>query len=594
MLQKSVLSRVNFLGVDTGGTFTDFVLFDGEHLRIHKVLSTPDAPERAILQGIRDLGLPDAGLRLVHGSTVATNAVLEGKGVRTLFVTNRGFRDLLSIGRQARAELYNLQPQVLPPPVPEELCVETGGRRDAAGEPIDPLSGADLEELLHQVREKGPRAVAVNLLFSWKDGSDERRIRDALPDDLFVSISSEVLPEIREYERGIATWLNAWVGPLVEGYVRRLHAAMPRASLSIIQSSGDTIDAAQAGQQAVRMLLSGPAGGLVGATWLGSLSGHDRLLTFDMGGTSTDVSLIDGEPQLTSEGRIGRWPVAVSMVDMHTIGAGGGSIARMDTGGMLQVGPESAGADPGPACYGQGGTEVTVSDANLVLGRLRPGAFLGGRMQLDVTAAQTAMRRLARAMDCTDIEAAEGVIRVANEHMAAALRMISVERGVDPKSYRLVSFGGAGGLHVCALAEALGMQRAMVPVHAGVLSALGMLATRPGRELSHTWQGELAQRDERDLERAFKKLEENAVAELLKEGIERERLTADYALDLRYRGQSNTLRIPWQGIAASESAFHALHEQRYGHRLDVPVEMLNLRMKARKKKQPVQLQGRYS
>jgi N-methylhydantoinase A len=572
---------VNFLGVDTGGTFTDFVLFDGERLRIHKVLSTPAAPEQAILQGIRDLGLSDEMLRLVHGSTVATNAVLEGKGVRTLFITNRGFRDLLSIGRQARAELYNLQPQVLPPPVPRELCVETGGRRDAAGKIIDPLTEEDLAELARIVQQEQPRAVAVNLLFSWKDGIDERRIRDALPGNLFVSISSEVLPEIREYERGIATWLNAWVGPLVEGYVQRLHAALPRASVSIIQSSGDTIDAARAGRQAVRMLLSGPAGGLVGATWLGGLSGHERLLTFDMGGTSTDVSLIDGEPQLTNEGRIGRWPVAVSMVDMQTIGAGGGSIARVDAGGMLQVGPESAGADPGPACYGQGGTEVTVSDANLVLGRLRPGAFLGGRMRLDAEAAQAAMQRLAETMGCTAIEAAEGVIRVANEHMAAALRMISVERGVDPGEYRLVSFGGAGGLHVCALAEALGMRRAMVPVHAGVLSALGMLATRPGRELSQTWQGDLAQRDERDLEHAFGKLEQKAVSELLKEGFGRERLVASYSLDLRYRGQSNTLNIPWEGRAASESAFHALHEQRYGHRLDVPVEMLNLRLRVR-------------
>jgi len=572
---------VNFLGVDTGGTFTDFVLYDGDQLRIHKVLSTPDAPERAILQGIRDLGLGDEGLRLVHGSTVATNAALEGKGVRTLFVTNRGFGDLLTIGRQARPELYNLQPEIVPPPVPAELCLETGGRLDASGQVIDPLTAEDLEELLRQVEQIQPRAVAVNLLFSWKDGAPEQRIREALPDDLFISLSSEVLPEIREYERGIATWLNAWVGPLVEGYVKRLRSVLPRASLSVIQSSGDTMDAAQAGDQAVRMLLSGPAGGLVGANWLGRLAGNEQLLTFDMGGTSTDVSLIDGAPQLTNEGRIGRWPVAVSMVDMHTIGAGGGSIARVDEGGMLQVGPESAGADPGPVCYGRGGVEVTVSDANLVLGRLRPDGFLGGRMRLDVDAAYAAMQRLGDAMACSPVEAARGVIAVANEHMAAALRMISVERGVDPKDYRLLSFGGAGGLHVCALAEALGMRHAMVPVHAGVLSALGMLATRPGREVSQTWQGLLAERDETALLAGFGELEEKAVAELLKEGIGRDALECACSLDLRYRGQSNTLNIAWEGIAASEAAFHALHEQRYGHRLEVPVEMLNLRIRVR-------------
>lgn len=572
---------MNFLGVDTGGTFTDFVLYDGDQLHIHKVLSTPDAPERAILQGIRELGLRDEGLRLVHGSTVATNAALEGKGVRTLFITNRGFGDLLTIGRQARTELYNLQPEILPPPVPDELCVETGGRLDASGQVIDPLTAEDLEELMRNVEQKQPRSVAVNLLFSWKDGSLEQRIREALPDDLFISLSSEVLPEIREYERGIATWLNAWVGPLVEGYVKRLRTVLPRASLSVIQSSGDTMDAARAGDQAVRMLLSGPAGGLVGANWLGRLAGDEQLLTFDMGGTSTDVSLIDGAPQLTNEGRIGRWPVAVSMVDMHTIGAGGGSIARVDEGGMLQVGPESAGADPGPICYGRGGVEVTVSDANLVLGRLRPDGFLGGRMRLDVEAANAAMQRLGAAMGCSPIEAARGVVDVANEHMAAALRMISVERGVDPKDYRLLSFGGAGGLHVCALAEALGMKRAMVPVHAGVLSALGMLATRPGRELSRTWQGILAERDETALLTAFGELEEKAVAELMKEGIGRDALQCVHSLDLRYRGQSNTLTIAWEGIEACEAAFHALHEKRYGHRLEVPVEMLNLRIRVR-------------
>jgi N-methylhydantoinase A len=581
MLQKSVLSRVNFLGVDTGGTFTDFVLYDGERLRIHKVLSTPDAPERAILQGIRDLGLGDEGLRLVHGSTVATNAALEGKGVKTLFITNRGFGDMLTIARQSRAELYNLQPEILPPPVPEELCIETGGRLDTNGEVIDALTAEDLEELQRCIDEKQPDAVAVNLLFSWKDGALEERIREVMPDNLFVSLSSEVLPEIREYERGIATWLNAWVGPLVEGYVKRLRSGLPQASLSVIQSSGDTMDAAQAGNQAVRMLLSGPAGGLVGATWLGGLAGDTQLLTFDMGGTSTDVSLIDAAPRLTNEGHIGRWPVAVSMVDMHTIGAGGGSIARVDPGGMLQVGPESAGALPGPVCYGQGGAEVTVSDANLVLGRLRPEAFLGGRMRLDVDAAQVAMQRLADSLGCTPVEAARGVITVANEHMAAALRMISVERGVDPADYRLLSFGGAGGLHVCALAEELGMRRAMVPVHAGVLSALGMLATRPGRDVSRTWQGVLAERRVSELQQAFRELEEKAVAELLKEGVARDALDCDYSLDLRYRGQSNTLNVAWNGADDSEKAFHDLHAQRYGHRLDVPVEMLNLRVRVR-------------
>ena len=339
------------LGVDTGGTFTDFVLYDDAALRIHKVLSTPAAPERAILQGIDELGLSArlAQLHLVHGSTVATNAALEGKGVRTLYIGNRGLRDLLTLGRQARAELYNLQPHGASPPVPDELCLETGGRLAADGSVVEPLTDADLAELRAAAKRLAPRAVAINLLFSYRDDRFERAIEAALPSTLFISRSSAVLPETREYERGIATWLNAWVGPLVEGYLQRLQAGLPGAALTVMQSSGETIAAAQAGREAVRMLLSGPAGGLVGARFVAHHAGRERLLTFDMGGTSTDVALVDGELTLTSEGRIGPWPVAVAQADIHTIGAGGGSLAYVDGGGLLQVGPESAGADPGPA-----------------------------------------------------------------------------------------------------------------------------------------------------------------------------------------------------------------------------------------------------
>ncbi len=569
------------LGVDTGGTFTDFVLFDGESMRMHKVLSTPHAPEEAILQGIREMGLEQQGFHMVHGSTVATNAALEGKGVATLYISNRGFGDLLTIGRQARPELYNLQPQQIDPPVAKAWCHETGGRLSAQGDVLEELSEADLEEIQKVVAILKPESIAINLLFSWVDDSFEQQIRAVLPDHLFISLSCEILPEIREYERGIATWLNAWIGPLVDGYLKRLQQQLPQAAISIMQSSGDTIDASQAGSQAVRMLLSGPAGGLVGASYLGRLAGRKQLLTFDMGGTSTDVALIDGEPRLTSEGHIAHWPVAVSMVDMHTIGAGGGSIAWLDAGGMLHIGPESAGADPGPACYGKGGTAVTVTDANLVLGRLRADAFLGGRMQLDSNAAHTAMQQLAESMQCTTQEAARGVITVANEQMVQALRKISVERGADPKAYTLVSFGGAGGLHVCALAELLGVSEAMVPVHAGVLSALGMLTTRPGRQLSRTWQGELLQREDTRIDEAFQQLSTEAVAALEDEGIPADQLEFERSLDLRYKGQSYTLNIEWRDIQGSAAEFHETHQSRYGHRLDVPVEMLNLCLRVR-------------
>ncbi|ESQ16479.1 MAG: hypothetical protein N838_26330 [Thiohalocapsa sp. PB-PSB1] len=385
---------MTLLGIDTGGTFTDFVLWQNGHMRTHKLLSTPDAPERAILQGVAELGLEPAGLLVIHGSTVATNAVLEGKGARTAYITNRGFADLLTIGRQARASLYDLQPPARPAPVPAALCIETGGRYRADGTLLEPLSANDLVDLRAKLLRLAPQSVAINLLFSYLDDSAERAIADALPAGLFIARSSQVLPLIGEYERGIATWLNARVGPVVEGYIKRLQQELPGARLAVMQSSGETVAADQIAGQAVRLLLSGPAGGLVGAGFVARSAGIGRLLTFDMGGTSTDVALVDGAPRLTTEGRVADWPVAVPMVDMHTIGAGGGSIARMDAGGALLVGPESAGAHPGPVCYNRGGRQPTVTDANLVLGRLRPEAFLGGRMRLDPNAARLALERL--------------------------------------------------------------------------------------------------------------------------------------------------------------------------------------------------------
>lgn len=572
-----------WLGVDTGGTFTDFVCFDEQgQMRVHKVLSTPEAPERAILQGIAELGLASDELRVVHGSTVATNAALEGKGVRTVLVGNRGFADLLSIGRQNRRELYNLMPERPSPPVPRELCVETGGRLSSDGELIEPLEQADIDRLRERLAELAPEAVAVNLLFSYLDPNIEQRLRAAVPEDCFVSLSSEVLPEIREYERGMATWLNAWIGPRVAGYLARLADGLNGVPVSVMQSSGETVAAAQAAQQAVRMLLSGPAGGLVGAQHVAACAGRERLLTFDMGGTSTDVALIDGQLQLTTEGHIGNYPVAVPMMDMHSIGAGGGSIAWLDAGGMLQLGPESAGADPGPACYGRGGQRPTVTDANLLLGRLQAGAFLGGEMQLDIAAAEAAMRPIAQALDCDAVAAARAVIDVANAHMARALRAISIKRGIDARGFTLVSFGGAGGLHVCELAEELEMQQAMVPVQGGVLSALGMLAARPGRQLSRTLMLLLEPGRESALQAQVQAqvdaLAQAASVRFAAEGIAVGLLTQQVSVDLRYRGQSYTLNLPWSGAAASTEAFHALHQSRYGHRLDMAVELVTLRL----------------
>ena len=581
------------LGVDTGGTFTDFVLWREGRLATHKVLSTPSDPAEAILRGIADLGLDDpAALRrlvVVHGSTVATNAVLEGKGVRTCFITNHGLGDLLTIGRQARERLYDLQPPPVPPPVPPEDCLETGGRLGAGGGVVEPLDDEALAALAAAVAERGPEAVAVCLLFSFLDDRFERAVEAAMPEGVFVSRSSEVLPEVREYERAVTTWLNAYVGPLMERYLQRLRRDLAGARLSVMQSSGGTIAAEQAGRGAVHLLLSGPAGGLAGARFAGAASGLTRLLTFDMGGTSTDVALVEGEPVLTTEGRVGRYPVAVPMVDMHTIGAGGGSIARVDAGGLLQVGPESAGADPGPACYGRGGRAATVTDAHVVLGRLPAAAFLGGRMRLDVDAARTAVGEVAAALGCGVEEAAAGIVRVADEHMARALRVMSVQRGIDPRELTLVSFGGAGGLHVCALAEALGMTRALVPVHAGVLSALGMLAAPRERRLSRSLVRPLDGLDPAEVEAAAAALAARGRAALAEEGIDPAAVSEAVSADLRYLGQAHTLTVPWSGPAGSAEAFHALHERRYGHRLEAPVELVTVRVTCRAPGTPLTL-----
>jgi len=566
------------LGVDTGGTFTDFVYISAEGIRIHKVLSTPDAPEQAILQGIAELGVDDESLRIVHGSTVATNAVLEKKGVRCCFVTNEGLADMLSIGRQARKELYNLNPVPEEPPVPADMCLETAGRVSAQGEVLEPLTEQHIRDLIKQIEQRAPQAVAINLLFSFLNDEAEKRLEAAMPEGLFVSRSSSVLAEYKEYERGMATWLNAYVGPLVIGYLDRLRKGVKASSVSVMQSSAGTIAAEQAGEQAVRMLLSGPAGGLMAALELGRMAGFERLLTLDMGGTSTDVALLDGAISLTNEGHVAGYPVAVPMVDMHTIGAGGGSIARVDAAGLLCVGPESAGANPGPACYGKGGTKVTVTDANLYLGRISRKHFLGGDMRLDMAASTLAIEQLAQQLNCSAGQAAQGVVKLANEHMARALRVISIQRGIDPRPYALMTFGGAGGLHVCALADALGMQTAIVPVHSGVLSAFGMLAAPRSRELSRSLVAPLMEVSTEKLDAVFAELVKQGQQQLIAEGVPQGQIKVHHWADLRYLGQSYALPIAWGRPAELVKLFHPLHKARYGHCLDLAVELVNVRV----------------
>lgn len=573
-------AAVATVGVDCGGTFTDFVALVDGRIRTTKVLSTPDDPSRAILSGLRSLDLLGEPIDLVHGTTVGTNAVLEGRGARTVFVTSPGFADLLTIGRQQRDHLYRLLQPPVDPPVPHGWCLEIDARADPEGRVLARPSRRDLEQLARKVRRLDAEAVAVNLLFGWRAPELEQQIRDALPASLPVSLGCEVLPEIREYERGIATWLNASIGPLLATYLERLQRALPGSRVSVMQSSGLSIDARQAAARAVHLLLSGPAGGLAAAAHLGRGLGFERVLSFDMGGTSTDVALTEARPRLTREGRIGRWPVAVPMVDLHTIGAGGGSIARVDRGGLIQVGPASAGADPGPVCYGNGGREPTVTDANLLLGRLPRGLRLAGR-ELDVEAARAALGRLGQPIGLSAEQAAEGVVRIANEQMSRALRVMSAERGVAPESAVLMCFGGAGGLHVCALAESLGMTRAMVPARGGVLSALGMLIAEPGRQATASILKPSDRIDPAHLAAMLSALQRDVTDALRAEGVDPDSLQTGRWISCRYAGQSASLELPADRPSRLVEAFHRAHEARFGYRLDLPVELVGVRIEAR-------------
>ncbi len=582
------MTKQMLLGIDAGGTFTDFIFVEiGESVRIdvHKTLSTPAAPEQAILRGISAMGLEskvrDKSLQIIHGSTVATNLVLEGKQARTVFVSNYGFADMLQLARQTRPELYALDFPATPPPVAAELCLETGGRIGADGSVVESLSAAEIDGLLAKIQSLEPQAVAINLLFSFLDDGFERAIETAIQQAglaVFVSRSSQVLPEYKEYERGIATWLNASLAPAVSGYLQRLQSKLGNNSLQLMQSSGETIAAQKAADSAVNLLLSGPAGGLTAIGYLGKQLGVSKIISFDMGGTSTDVALLDGEISTTSEAFIASYPVAVPMVDMHTIGAGGGSIAFVDSGGMLQVGPRSAGAEPGPACYDEGGVEATVTDANLLLGRLQADVPLAGGLHLNRQKATEAIQQLAEKIDLSVEQTALGIISIANEQMAKAIRLISVNRGHDPEDFLLASFGGAGGLHVCALADAMQMRKAIVPVYGGVLSALGMVVAHHGRYFSKTLGVESSQISEAELLTEFAKLEQHGIDQLSQEGLAPSSMQIKRSADLRYCGQSYSLNIAWDSMDQALTAFRQLHSKRYGYSHNTGTELVNLRV----------------
>ena len=572
------------IGVDIGGTFTDFVVLSGGEIRIHKTPSTPRDPAAAFLNGLDELGI-GPGAAFVHGSTVATNAVLERRGARTALLTTAGFRDVLELGRQTRLGLYELAPRKHVPLVPRELCFEVPERVDRDGNILEPLDEGAVRDALRGMKQAGVESLAVCFLFGFANPTHEERVgRMAEAMGLNVSLSSRILPEYREYERASTTAANAYVAPLMQRYLHRLDEqleARGRRRLWIMQSNGGVLSAGGAAREAVRTVLSGPAGGVVAAWQVGRAAEYERLLAFDMGGTSTDVSLIDGEPVTTREGGIGDLPIRVPLLDIHTVGAGGGSLARIDSGGRLRVGPESAGADPGPACYGRGDSP-TVTDANLVLGRLLPVSFAGGRMSLDVNRARAALEPIARELRLSLEEAAEGIVRVADAQMARALRRVSVERGHDPRRFCLVAFGGGGPLHACALAEELGIPEVLVPRYPGALSALGMLLSDFRKEYSRTVMRRV-DAELPSLASVFEALEQQAVADLSAEGIPEAQRRLERRLDARYLGQSYELPISGDDLSSETvaSRLHEAHGRRFGYSSPgAPVEVVNVRVVA--------------
>ena len=580
------------LGVDVGGTFTDFVYVEDGRTRIAKRPSTPADPGRAIVDGLRELGWRPG--EVVHGSTVATNTLLTRSGAATALITTRGFRDTLEIGRQARPDLYALHPTRPEPLVGEALRFEVGERIAADGAVVEPLDEAGLAEVLDEIEASGVRSVAICFLFSFINPTHERRAASLARERGFsVSASHEVLPQHREYERMSTTVANAYLAPVMSSYLSRLEQSLSEQAadggaigLRIMQSNGGSLSAAGAGEQAVRTVLSGPAGGVAGAFAAAVAAGHEQAITFDMGGTSADVSLCPGRLLERTDLMIDGMPIRTPAVDLHTVGAGGGSIAWFDAGGALRVGPQSAGADPGPAAYGRGETP-TVTDAHAVLGRLRPEQRLGGTIALDPARAERALRSVAEPFGGDPRRAAAAVIDVVNANMARALRVISVERGHDPARFTLVAFGGAGPLHACDLADALGIPAALIPPAPGVLSASGMLSadvTRDAEQGAHLAIPAAGEADTASLASVYAALREQVSDAIGQDGYG-EDVRIEYAADLRYQGQSHELTVKltdYGSTAQIREAFQAAHVERFGFRDDARgVELVTARVKAR-------------
>ncbi len=591
------------IGVDVGGTFTDFHAFDVESGvdRIHKTPSTPAEPARAVLDGLAAMAaLHDIDLgqvaRLSHGTTIATNSLIQGKGGKVALVTTKGFRDLLEIGRQIRPHMFDFQLDHPPPLVPRERRLEAAERVLADGSVRLALDEAEIAQVVEAVRDSGAEACAVCFLFAFVNPAHERRLAEALGQalpELSVSISSEVQPEFREYERLSTTVLNAYLQPVMSRYIadfeRGLAEAAPAARLGINQSAGGLMSPARARELPIRTALSGPAAGAIGAIHTAGLAGEENVVTLDMGGTSADVCLIrQGQAEMTYDRWIQGYPARLASIDINAVGAGGGSIAWFDRDGLMKVGPASAGAEPGPACYGAGGTDPTVTDANLVLGRLSPAGLLGGGMAMDIDAARRSLEPAAARLELSVERTALGIVDIVVANMVRALRAISVERGHDPRDFVLLPFGGAGALHAGDVARALRIGRFVVPPAPGILCAQGLVVSDLQESFVRSTLTRVAAGTETGIRAILAELRDRAEAWFRQEEVAEAARQLGFSLDMRYVGQNYELGVEWPAgeidrLTADglREAFFAVHERFYGyHNPDDPVEIVNFRLAA--------------
>jgi N-methylhydantoinase A len=572
------------IAIDSGGTFTDCVWLEGSSLRILKVFSTPADPSQAIAEAVAKIAPAAADVVILHGTTVGTNTLLQRKGARVAFVTTAGFEDSIEIGRQHRPRLYDFFFEKDPPLAPADLRFGVEERTSAEGKVLRAPDQPSLTALATHIAARKPEAIAVSLLFSFANPSNEQQVVQALQKvGAPLSVSYQILPEFREYERASTVVVNAYLQPVMQRYLEGLRnraGQRNRARIFVMQSSGGITALETAATQPVRTVLSGPAGGVVGAAALARRSGFEKIISFDMGGTSTDVALVEGTASTTNEAEVAGLPVRVPILDIHTVGAGGGSLARFDAGGALRVGPESAGADPGPICYGRG-ERPTVTDANLLLGRLPADQFLGGDFTLDLARTQKMVQQWLKTSGSrlSVEEFAAGVIRVVNANMEKAIRVVSIERGYDSRQFALVAFGGAGAMHACELAQALRIPRVIVPAYPGALSALGILISDVVKDHSRTVLLRVRELQTKKLDQLYTELQRAISSELQKEGW-KGKAVFEKSADLRYRGQGYELNLAFGPDLLQR--FHAEHQRRYGYSSpDREVEIVTVRLRGR-------------